>query len=142
MATLINDDVSSPPGKGSPSGLTPEDLELGRRAVKFVRILSAIALVAAVGITLYVFMSVPWETRLPYSGRFGRNGLSMQVAMAMCLAAQFIFWRISKSPTAHHMGKTSRVACYILPPLMIAGAVWGQWILAVSILVEGGALPG
>lgn len=142
MATLINDDVNASGDRDSQRGFTPEDLELGKKAVKFVSVLSMIALVVALGITFYVFMSVPWDTRLPYSGRFGRNGLPMPFVMMLCLVLLIMFWRIGKKPTAHHMGKASRGAYYILPPMMILGVVWGQWVLAASILVEGGALPG
>lgn len=142
MVALINDDISSEEKKIGSEGLTAEDLELGKKAIKFASILSAIALVVGVAITIYVFMSVPWNTMLPYEGRHGRNGLPMQVAMFLCLLMQFLLWRVGKKPTAHHMGRTSRGAYYVLAPMMIVGVVWGHWVIAKSILVEGGALSG
>lgn len=142
MAALMNDDARASGDSDSESGLTPEDLELGKKAVKFVSLLSVIALVVALGISFYVFMSVPWDTKLPYNGRFGRNGLPMPFVMLLCLILLVMFWRVGKKPTAHHMGKAARGAYYVIAPAMILGVVWGQWILARSILVEGGALPG
>lgn len=141
MGALINSDLSVGDDKDGVGGLTAEDLELGKRAVKIIGILAAVALAVSIGITVFVFMSVPWETRLPYEGQYGRNGLPMQVAMSMCILSQVIFWRVGKKPTAHHMGKASRGLYYVLAPVMIVGAVWGQCVLAKSILVEGGALP-
>lgn len=142
MGTLINSDLSVGDDKDGVGGLTAEDLELGKKAIKFASILSAVGLFVGVYITIYVFMSVSADTILPYNGRYGRNGLPMQAAMFLCLLMQFLLWRVGKKPTAHHMGKTSRGAYYVLAPMMILGVVWGHWIIAKSILVEGGALPG
>lgn len=142
MVASMNDDISSEEKKIGSEGLTAEDLELGKKAIKFASNLSAVALVVGVAITIYVFMSVPWDTMVPYEGRYGRNGLPMQVGMFLCLFMQFLLWRVGKKPTAHHMGKTSRGAYYVLAPMMIVGVVWGHWIIAKSVLVEGGALPG
>lgn len=142
MVALINDDISSEEKKIGSEGLTAEDLELGKRAVKIISILAAVALVVSIGIAIYVFMSVPWETRLPYEGQYGRSGIPMQIAMFMCIFMQFLLLRAGKKPTAHHMGKASRGGLYVLASMMIVGVVWGQCVLAKSILVEGGALPG
>lgn len=129
-------------GEAVPDGLTEEDLQLGKRAVKLKTIACLIAFVACLGIAVFVLSSVPWDTRMPYTGRFGRNGIPAPIAMLPCLLVLLGFWRSGKKPDAHHMGKGSRIGYFILAPAIIIACVFGQWILAEAILIEGGFLPG
>lgn len=41
---------------------------------------------------------------MPYSGRFGRNGLPMPFVMMLPLIALLILWRSGKKPETHHIG--------------------------------------
>jgi hypothetical protein len=123
--------VSSPVNPGAadepvPEGLRAEDLHLGKRAVRLKTIACVIAFLACLGIAVFVLSSVPWDARMPYSGRFGRNGIPAPIAMLPCLLVLFGFWRTGRKPDAHHMGKGSRVGYYILAPVIIVGCVLGQ----------------
>jgi hypothetical protein len=133
--------VNSDAGKETaPDGFSEEDLQLGKNASKFVSVLCVIAFVACVGIAIFVFMNVPWDTRMPYDGQYNRsgNGIPMQIAMLISLVVLFLFWRSGGKPDAHHMRKASRVGLYILGTAMVMGCVVGQWIMAESILTAGG----
>ena len=120
--------------------LTNGDLRLGKKAVRFKTVLCAIGFVLGLGIAIFVFLSVPWDTRMPYDGKFSRDGsgIPMPIAMLPCLALLFGLWRSGRKPDAHHMGKGSRIAYYILAPALIVGCVWGQWVIGESILTAGG----
>jgi hypothetical protein len=65
----------------------------------------------------------------------------MQIAMLPCLVVLFGFWRSGKKPDAHHMGKKTRIAYYILAPAIIMACVVGQWVMASGILIAGGYFP-
>lgn len=125
-------------------GLTEEDLRLGKVACRRVEVIKWIALALCIGIAIYTFMSVPWETRMPYDGKYDRSGkgLPMQVAMLPAPAVLVGFLRSGRKPDAFQMGKGSRIATYILIPAVAIGCAWGQWIMAEGILIAGGALPG
>lgn len=135
---------SNPEGKGDGGGFTEQDLLLGKTAVKFIRALCALGFVVCVGIAIFVFMNVPWDTRMPYDGKYNRsgNGIPMQIAMLPCLVVLFGFWRGGRKSDAHHMRKGSRIGLYILGPGIVLAAVVGQWIMGQSILVSGGYLAG
>lgn len=122
------------------SELTKGDLALGKKAVRFKTVFCAIGFVLGLGIAIFVFLSVPWDTRMPYDGKYSRDGsgIPMQIAMLPCLAVLFCFWRSGRKPDAHHMGKGSRVAYYILAPAIIVGCVWSQWVMGESILTAVG----
>jgi hypothetical protein len=75
-----------------PKGFTAEDLRLGKRAAGHVRIVSAVAFLTCVGITLFVFLNVPWDTRMPYDGKYSSNGIPMQLALLVTLVPR---WAIS-----------------------------------------------
>ena len=124
--------------------LTQHDLILGMRTVKYVKTICLIAFIVCMMIAIFVFMNVPLDTKMPYDGKYNRSGggIPMPMALAMALIALVVFWRTGKKPEAHHMGKGSRVATYIVATVMVAGCVYFQFIFAEAILVEGGYLAG
>ncbi|CEA06750.1 hypothetical protein BN1051_00110 [Arthrobacter saudimassiliensis] len=126
------------PGPRSKPNLSERDLVLGKRVIRFMTVGCLAALVVNLAIAVYVFQSVPLDTRLPYSGRFGRNGIPMPIAMGVFVVFLALFARPYGSK-AHHMGKRARVILYILAVAIMVVAVWAQWELAKAILVEGGA---
>ncbi|MBP3042937.1 hypothetical protein J2M54_05155 [Arthrobacter sp. zg-ZUI227] len=114
--------------------LTEQDKLLGKRATRIIDILCVLAFVACAGIAIFVFLSVPFGTRMDYSGQFGRNGIPMPIAMLVTLVALFLFWRTGKQSDAHHMGKVERVGLYALGSAITVGCVVGQLVMAQSIL--------
>ena len=114
--------------------LSEQDFLLGKRATQIIDIMCVLAFVACAGIAIYVFLSVPFSTRMDYSGQFGRNGIPMPVAMLVILVVLFLFWRTGKKPDAHHMGKAERIGLYVLGSGITVGCVVGQCVMAQSIL--------
>lgn len=142
---MVNDGLSSGAGDGPAGGkFTEEDLRLGRSAVKFIRTLCVVGFVVCVGIAIFVFANVPWDTRMPYDGKYNRSGsgIPMQIAMLPALVVLFGFWRAGRKPDAHQMGKGSRGGLYVLGTAIVVAAVVGQWVMASGILVTGGYFPG
>lgn len=139
-------DVANPGiGDGStPEGLTAEDLRLGRKAVNVIRVAIVVALVACVAIAAFVFLNVPWNSRLPYDGRhdYSGKGIPMQIAMLPSLGLLLRMWWSGKKPDAHHMGKGSRVVAYITSGVLLAACVGGQSVMARGILEAGGYFAG
>jgi hypothetical protein len=127
-----------------PEGFTAEDLRLGRKATRNISILCVLAFVASVVIAGFVFLNVPWDTRMPYDGKYDRSGrgIPMQIAMLPCLLLLIRIWWDGRRPDAHHMRKGSRVGAYIFGGGLIGACVFGQWIMARGILVAGGYLAG
>lgn len=79
---------------GSPlDNLSERDLNLGRKSARFLRNSCMVAFLVCFGIALYVAFNVPWETRMPYEGQYGRNGIPMPIAMLPVLVSLGIFWR-------------------------------------------------
>lgn len=114
--------------------LTEQDFLLGKRATLIIDILCVFAFIACAGIAIYVFLSVPFGTRMDYSGQFGRNGIPIPVAMLVTLVALFLFWRTGRKSDAHHMGKVERVGLYVLGSAITVGCVVGQLVMAQSVL--------
>jgi hypothetical protein len=142
---VVKESVSSTGGKGDlPDKFTEEDLLLGKKACEFLGVLCVIAFVACVGIAVFVFINVPWNTRMPYDGKFNRSGsgIPMQIAMLVGLVLLFGLWRAARKPDAHHMKKGSRVGAYIFGSGMILACAIIQWVMASSILIAGGYFPG
>ncbi|TFC44732.1 MULTISPECIES: hypothetical protein [Cryobacterium] len=140
-----NDGKSSGAGYEDPlRGLSEQDLILGKRAVKFKTILCVVTFVVSAGIAVFVFVNVPWDTRMPYDGKYNRsgNGIPMQIALLPVLILLFRLWRTGKKPDAHHMGKGSRVGYYILAPAMILACGVAQWVMGQTILTNGGYFAG
>ena len=124
----------------APEGFTEEDLRLGRKASRTMDRFCVVALIACLGMAAFVFTNVPWDTRMPYSGRFGRDGIPAPIAMLPALIVLLGFWRSGKKPDAHHMRKGSRVGMYIVGSAIVAACVFFQWQFAEAILVQGGFL--
>jgi hypothetical protein len=138
---VVNDGVSSTAGKDDPAGkLTEHDLLLGRKASRYIKFLCVAGFLACVGTAIFVFMNVPWDTRMPYDGRYNRSGsgIPMQIAMLPILAVIFSLWRSAKKPDSYQMDKASRVASYVFGTVIVLGGVIGQWIMGQSILAAGG----
>jgi hypothetical protein len=127
-----------------PDRLTEEDLLQGKKACKFLGVLCVIAFVACVGIAVFVFTNVPWNTRMPYDGKFNRSGtgIPMQIAMLAGLVLLFGLWHAARKPDAHHMRKGSRVGAYIFGTAIILACAIAQWVMASEILRAGGYLTG
>jgi hypothetical protein len=103
-------------------------------------VLCVIASVACVGIAIFVFANVPWDTRMPYGGKYNRGGtgIPMQIAMLPVMVPIVGFWKTVRKPTTHHMGKAARARAYVLVTAFIGACVFFQWIFAESILTAGG----
>ncbi|MET0978921.1 MAG: hypothetical protein ABWX63_08900 [Paeniglutamicibacter terrestris] len=137
----MGDSVSFDAGDQTGGGrFTEEDLLLGKTAVKFMRALCVVGFAASLGIAMFVFMNVPWATRMPYDGKYNRsgNGIPMQIAMLPCLVVLFGFWRAGKKPDAHEMRKGSRIGLYVVGTAIVVAAVAGQWVMGEAILTAGG----
>lgn len=142
---MVNDGVSSTAGKDDPADkLTEHDLLLGRKASRYIKILCLAGLLACVGTAIFVFMNVPWDTRMPYDGKYNRSGsgIPMQIAMLPILAVIFTLRRSATKPDSHQMNKASRVVSYVLGTAIVLGGVIGQWIMGQSILAAGGYFLG
>jgi hypothetical protein len=139
----VNDEEHPVPWGERPAkvALTEEDLLRGQKSVRIMKALCGAAMLICAGLAVFVFSSVPWSTRLPYSGQFGRNGIPMLIAMLPVFVPLVGLWRAARKPDAHHMGKGSRVTSYTFGTALISVYVWAQWTMAHAILVEGGALP-
>lgn len=128
--------------KGSPRmRLSEQDLLLGKKASKYSAVICAVAFAVSLCIAIYVMLSVPLETRMPYSGQYGRNGIPMPFALLPVLFVLSGLFRGSIKSDSHHMGKGSRGGLYIIGTGMVIGCVVLQWVFAKSILIEGGAFP-
>lgn len=137
----LNDGDRPSTGDSDSEGeFTREYLLLGKNAVRFIRLLCVVSFVACVGIAVFVFLNVPWDTRMPYNGQFNRSGggIPMQIAMLPILAVLFAFWRSGKKSDAHQMRKGSRVGLYILGTAIVVACTAGQWAMGESILTAGG----
>lgn len=121
--------------------LTEQDLLLGQKSVRIMKLVYAAGMLVCGGLAIFVFLSVPWNTRLPYSGQFGRNGIPMPIAMLAVFVPLLGLWRSTTKADAHRMRKPSRLTAYIVGTGMILVFVGAQWAMAHGILVEGGALP-
>ena len=136
--------VSSGTGKDkSKVPLSDEDLFLGRKAAKYVNVLCVCGFAACVAIALFIFVNVPWDTRMPYDGKYNRagTGIPMQIAMLPALVVIVCIWRSVRKADSYEMNKASRVVSYALGTPMVLGGILGQCIMGQSILVAGGYLP-
>jgi hypothetical protein len=143
--SVVGDAVRSGAGNEDPPGaFTEQDLLLGKKASTFMDVVCVIAFVACIGIAVFVFINVPWNTRMPYDGKYNRSGtgIPMQIAMLPCLLVLFGLWRSGRKPDAHHMRKGGRVGVYVFGTAMILACAVGQWVMGQAILTEGGYFPG
>lgn len=124
--------------------MTEEDLLLGKKASKFMDGVCVMAFVVCVWIAVFVLTSVPWETRMPYEGKYNwsGSGIPMQIAMLPCLLVLVGLWRSGRKPDAHQMTKAGRLGVYIVGTAMVLACAGAQWGMASAILVTGGYYSG
>lgn len=137
--------MGSDTGKNRPQvALSAEELLLGRKAAKYINILCACGLAACIVIALFIFANVPWDTRMPYDGKYNRagTGIPMQIAMLPISLVIISLWRSARKADSHLMNKASRAVSYSLGTAIVLGGILGQWTMGQSILVSGGYLPG
>lgn len=142
---MVSNAVDPDPADDSGDGcLTETDVLLGKKATKFVSLVCACALLSCIAIATFVFMNVPWDTRMPYDGKYSRGGggIPMQIAMFPLLVPILGFWKVARNPEAHRMDKGGRARAYFLVTAFVLACVVGQWIMGKSILIEGGFLAG
>ena len=131
------------PGDGfDGKGFSAEQL---RYSWKDARILSFIfvgAFLACVGVASYVFANVPWDTRMPYDGRYNQagTGIPMQIALLPVLVPILGFWRAVRRPEKEPRTKAGRVRSYVIAVFAAAVCIFAQWTMAGAILVAGGAV--
>lgn len=119
---------------------TETDLFLGKKALKLMQALCIFAFLACCGIAIFVFLNVPWETRMPYDGKFNRSGsgIPMQIAMIVSMVLLAGIWLAARKPDAHKMRKGARIGTYGLGTGLILLVVVIQWVMGISILRAGG----
>ncbi|WP_156424573.1 hypothetical protein [Arthrobacter sp. EpRS71] len=121
-----------------------QDLLLGKKVTQFISILCLIASIVCVLIAVFVIFSVPWDTKMPYDGKYNRsgNGIPMQVALFPALIPIIGFWRTAKHPKAHQMSKGGRIRAYLFVSLFVLLCVFLQAYFAQGILTAGGFFGG
>jgi hypothetical protein len=141
---VVSDGVRPGAGDQAADGLTDEDLKLGEKATKFVSTICLVAFIACVGVAVFVFMNVPWDTRMPYDGKYNRSGsgIPMQIAMLPALIPIFGFWKTARNSKTHRMGRGARTRAYIFVTAFMMACVFLQSTFAQAILKAGGFLPG
>lgn len=122
--------------------VTERDIELGARANKVAKVLGVCALILTLGIAIFVLVLLPLDTRLAYSGRLGRNGIPMPIAVAIIPLAIFLTIRPVLKPKSDidHMNKGDRVIIYWIGVPMFLFFLYGQWVIAESMLSDAGVL--
>lgn len=138
---MVNDNVSCGAEEGSNTrSFAEKDLKLGKKAIRVFGICSLVAIFICIGIAIFVFTNVPWDTRMPYDGKYNRSGsgIPMQIAMLPILVLLFGLWRSGQKLDSYKMHSGSRIGIYILGTGVILGCVLGQWTIDQSILTAGG----
>lgn len=136
-------DVNSEDEKPSVK-FTERDRELGVRANRVFLVLSVIVFILCVGVAIVALFILPMDTRLAYNGRLGRNGIPMPIALAITPLAVFFTVRplLKPKPDVNHMDKGGRMIIYWIGVPMLLLFLYGQWIIAESMLSDAGAFPG
>ena len=121
---------------------TEHELRLGATANRVFLSLSVLVLILGLGIAVFVLSVLPLDTRLAYSGRLGRNGIPMPIAVAVMPLAVFFTLRplLKPKPDANHMDKGGRMIIYWIGVPMLLLFLYGQWIIAESMLSDAGLL--
>jgi uncharacterized membrane protein YozB (DUF420 family) len=124
--------------------LTEQDLILGKKVTKYMRTICVAAFMVCMAVAVFVFISVPLDTSVPYDGKYNRGGggVPMPITLVLFPVALILLWRTGKKPDAHHMGKGARVAAYIIGTVLVGVCVYYHFVFAEGILVEGGYLAG
>jgi hypothetical protein len=139
----MSDGVSA--GAGDQSGVegfTEEELRLSKKDARNLSLLCLGGLLICIGMAVFTLMSVPWDTRMPYDGKYNRSGsgIPMQIALLPVFVPILGIWRSVKRPEAKPRTQAGRVRAYILMMVFISVCVLGQWIMGEAILAAGGYL--
>lgn len=123
---------------------TERDLELGARTNRVFLVLSVVVLILCVGLAIFTLFVLPLDTRLAYTGRLGRNGIPMPIALAIMPLAVFFTVRplLKPKPDVNHMDKGGRMIIYWIGAPMLLLFLYGQWIIAESMLSDAGVFSG
>jgi hypothetical protein len=87
-------------GGSGGDGFTAEQLRFSRKDARNLSLICVGALVVCIGMAVFVFTSVPWETRMPYDGKYNRSGsgIPMQIALLPVLVPILGMWRAAARP--------------------------------------------
>jgi hypothetical protein len=140
---VVSDGFS--PGGGNQSsvaGFMGEELRLSKKDAKNLSLLCLGGLLICIGMAVFTLASVPWDTRMPYDGKYNRSGsgIPMQIALLPIFVPLFGIWRSVKRPEAKPRTQAGRVRAYVLMVVFISVCVVGQWTFVNGILVAGGYL--
>lgn len=138
---MVSDALSRGAADGSgEKGFNAEQLHVSRKDARNLSLICVGALLACVGIAVFVFMNVPWETRMPYEGKYNQSGtgIPMQVAMLPVLVPILGIWRAVGRPEKNPRTKAGRVRAYVLAVAFATVCLIVQWTMANAILVAGG----
>lgn len=124
-------------------GFTAEQLRFSKKDARNLSLICVGALVVCIGMAVFVFTSVPWETRMPYDGRYNRSGsgIPMQIALLPVLVPILGMWRAIARPEKSPRTKAGRIRIYILVVVFVSVCTIAQWTFSEGILVSGGYLP-
>ncbi|WP_157370946.1 hypothetical protein [Arthrobacter sp. Leaf141] len=122
------------------SNFSADQLKVTKKDATNLSLMCICAILACLGIAVFVFMNVPWETRMPYDGKYNRsgNGIPMQIAMAPVLVPIFGIWRAVSRPDKNPRTKAGRIRGYVLAVVFLLICILVQWTMANAILVAGG----
>jgi hypothetical protein len=124
-------------------GFTAEQLRFSQKDARNLSLLCVGALVVCICMAVFVFTSVPWETRMPYDGKYNRSGsgIPMQIALLPVLVPILGMWRASRRLEKSPRTKAGRIRIYILLAVFVSVCMIAQWTMSEEILVAGGYLP-
>lgn len=137
-------DAASSEDTASSPKFTERDIELGARANKIAKLLGIWVLILCLAIAVFAFVVLPLDTRLAYSGRLGRSGIPMPMAMAIMPLAVFFTVRplLIPKPDIDHMDKGGRIIIYCIGVPMLLFFLFGQFFLVQSMLSDAGVFSG
>lgn len=127
-------------GGSDGEGFTAEQLRFSWKDARILSLICVGALVVCIGMAVFVFTSVPWETRMPYDGKYNYSGsgIPMQIALLPVLVPILGTWRAVARPEKSPRTKAGRIRAYILVAVFVSVCMLAQWTLSESILVAGG----
>jgi hypothetical protein len=127
-------------GGSDGEGFTAEQLRFSWKDARILSLICVGALVVCIGMAVFVFTSVPWETRMPYDGKYNYSGsgIPMQIALLPVLVPILGMWRAVARPEKSPRTKAGRIRAYILLAVFVSVCMFAQWTLSESILVAGG----
>ena len=120
---------------------TEEQRREAKRAALVRNTMYAVALITCIWITVDVLQAIPWDTRLPDSGRRGGDGPTAPYRLIMPLVVMMMLWWVFRRRPLR-TGKYARVRRYVLgavvPVLVVVGQIWNRQ----ALMAEAGVLPG